>query len=111
MLCTYASCRQEALASYTPRIHQLVHENLVNWSKKDNILGFVESKSLAFHVSSRVLLGLDLNEGDALSALKSFETFINCIFSMPVDLPGSGLRKVKLIAVNYLQGRMNICLT
>lgn len=53
------------------------------------------SRSLTFRIAVRVLLGLKLDEQRITDLSKTFEELMNNLFSLPVDAPLSGLRKVR----------------
>lgn len=55
---------------------------------------YVAAKSLTFRIAVRVLLGLKMEEKRIVYLSKIFEQLMNNLFSLPVDAPMSGLRKV-----------------
>ena len=54
------------------------------------------TRSLTFRVAMRALLGLRLEEQRLVHLSKTFEQLMNNLFSLPVDAPLSGLRRVSI---------------
>ncbi|KAH3708048.1 hypothetical protein DPMN_067487 [Dreissena polymorpha] len=52
-------------------------------------------KTLNFELALRVLLGADLAAAEQRRLTHVFETFMWNLFCLPLDMPGSGLRKVR----------------
>lgn len=53
-----------------------------------------ESQKLSFTMAVRVLLGFRVSEEEMKHMFSAFQDFINNLFSLPIDLPFSGFRKV-----------------
>lgn len=55
---------------------------------------YAAAKQLTFRLAVGVLLGLRLDEERLLYLARTFEQLMDNLFSLPVDAPFSGLRKV-----------------
>ncbi|XP_043912622.1 cytochrome P450 26C1 [Protopterus annectens] len=83
-----------ALEHYLPRIQMIVHTHIQNWCREQGpIAVFPSSKAFTFRIAVRVLLGLDLEEKELQYLAKTFEQLMDNLFSLPLDIPFSGLRK------------------
>ncbi|XP_015413354.1 PREDICTED: cytochrome P450 26C1 [Myotis davidii] len=51
------------------------------------------AKALTFRMAARILLGLRLDEAQCAELSRTFEQFVENLFSLPLDVPFSGLRK------------------
>ncbi|KAI5932780.1 Cytochrome P450 26C1 [Manis javanica] len=51
------------------------------------------AKALTFRMAARILLGLRLNDAQCAELARTFEQFVDNLFSLPLDVPFSGLRK------------------
>ncbi|XP_020373728.2 cytochrome P450 26B1-like [Rhincodon typus] len=83
-----------ALESYLPRIKEVVVETVRNWCAREGpIRVYPESRKLTFRIAVAVLLGSSPAEEKMIDLLTTFEQLTKNIFSLPLDLPGSGYRK------------------
>ncbi|XP_049591285.1 cytochrome P450 26C1 isoform X2 [Syngnathus scovelli] len=83
-----------ALESYLPRLQVLVRRQVGEWcARPDAVDAYAAAKSLTFRIAVRVLLGLQLDEEQVLYLGAVFEQLMDNLFSLPVDVPLSGLRK------------------
>ncbi|XP_023930650.1 cytochrome P450 26A1-like [Lingula anatina] len=83
--------QHSALSTYVPEMQETVHNFIRTWCDKGRILGYPECRTLAFSITSKVLLGCDFTQSkDVEEALANFE---DNLFSFPVNIPGSGLHK------------------
>lgn len=57
-----------------------------------------ESQRLSFTMAVRVLLGFRVCEEEMTHLFSTFQDFVNNLFSLPIDLPFSGYRKVRVDA-------------
>lgn len=55
---------------------------------------YAAAKQLTFRLAMGVLLGLQLDEERLLYLARTFEQLMDNLFSLPIDAPFSGLRKV-----------------
>lgn len=55
---------------------------------------YAAAKQLTFQLAVGVLLGLQLDEERLLYLARTFEQLMDNLFSLPIDAPFSGLRKV-----------------
>lgn len=86
-----------ALETYLTRLQDVVKSEIAKWCAEAGPVDvYAASKSLTFRIAVRVLLGLRLDEHRILSLSKTFEQLMNNLFSLPIDNPVSGLRKVKI---------------
>ncbi|XP_041123795.1 cytochrome P450 26B1-like [Polyodon spathula] len=83
-----------ALEAYIPRIQGVVRTEVESWcANRGSINVYPSAKALTFRIAVRVLLGLNV-EDDHLDYLsKTFEQLMDNLFSLPLDVPFSGLRK------------------
>ncbi|RXN02060.1 Cytochrome P450 26C1 [Acipenser ruthenus] len=83
-----------ALETYIPRIQSVVRTEVESWCvNQGSINVYPSAKALTFRIAVRVLLGLSV-EDDYLDYLsKTFEQLMENLFSLPLDVPFSGLRK------------------
>ncbi|GCB72287.1 hypothetical protein scyTo_0001913, partial [Scyliorhinus torazame] len=83
-----------ALDNYIPGIQQLVRSRVRGWCReRAPIAVYPASKALTFCIATRILLGLRTADQQLDSLSGTFEQLMDNIFSLPVDLPFSGLRK------------------
>lgn len=84
-----------ALESYLPRLQDVIKAEIAKWvSEPGSIDVYGAAKSLTFRIAVRVLLGLQMEEERIVYLAKTFEQLMNNLFSLPIDTPFSGLRKV-----------------
>ncbi|XP_041370126.1 cytochrome P450 26A1-like [Gigantopelta aegis] len=81
----------DALSSYVPAIQRIVKTYIGNWCRQGYVFGFPECKSLTFSLASQVLVGFHLTENEHKELVRVFHQYVNCLFSLPVNVPGSGL--------------------
>lgn len=55
-----------------------------------------ESQRLSFTMAVRVLLGFRVSEEEMKHLFSTFQDFVDNLFSLPIDLPFSGYRKVSV---------------
>ncbi|KAJ8372678.1 hypothetical protein AAFF_G00280070 [Aldrovandia affinis] len=83
-----------ALETYIPRLQDVVKSEISKWcSEPGSVDVYSAAKSLTFRIAVRVLLGLTMEEGRVNYLSKIFEQLMNNLFSLPIDVPMSGLRK------------------
>ncbi|XP_059804039.1 cytochrome P450 26C1-like isoform X2 [Hypanus sabinus] len=83
-----------ALDNYIPGTQQLVRSWVQRWcEERAPVTVYPATKALTFCIAVRILLGLQAadHQLDHLSSI--FEQLMDNIFSLPLDLPFSGLRK------------------
>lgn len=90
-----------ALDAYLPRLQEVIRSEVVKWCSAPAARAAVASvdmyaaaKQLTFRLAVGVLLGLQLDEDRLLYLARTFEQLMDNLFSLPVDAPFSGLRKV-----------------
>ena len=85
-----------ALESFLPRLQDVVKSEIAKWcSAPGSIDVYSAAKSLTFRIAVRVLLGLRLEEERIVYLAGIFEQLMNNLFSLPIDAPLCGLRKVR----------------
>ncbi|XP_030058880.1 cytochrome P450 26C1 isoform X1 [Microcaecilia unicolor] len=85
---------RSALESYIPRIQEAVSSELHGWcTKAGPVAVYSAAKALTFRIAVRVLLGLSIEEKQFKDLEKTFEQLAENLFSLPLDIPFSGLRK------------------
>ncbi|XP_061084067.1 cytochrome P450 26B1-like [Conger conger] len=83
-----------ALETYIPRLQDVVKSEIDKWcSEPGSVNVYAAAKSLTFRIAVRVLLGITMEEARINYLSKIFEQLMNNLFSLPFDLPLSGLRK------------------
>lgn len=86
----------EALESYLPKIQQVIQETLRVWSSNPEPINvYRESQRLSFQMAVRVLLGFRITDEEMCHFFNTFQEFVDNLFSLPIDLPFSGYRKVR----------------
>lgn len=84
----------DSLSSYVPIIQEVTQRYVRKWISKGKILGYSEFKILNFDLSCRLLLGLEMDEEECERLLKVFDDLVANLFCIPLDVYGSGFRKV-----------------
>ncbi|XP_054839017.1 cytochrome P450 26C1 [Eublepharis macularius] len=85
---------RSALESYLPRIQKLVSGELRSWCRQPGpVAVYSSAKALTFRIAARVLLGLSLEEKRFAELARAFEQLVENLFSLPLNVPFSGLRK------------------
>lgn len=92
----------DALARYVPVIQEVTHKYVCKWIAQGRVLGYPEFKILNFDLTCRLLLGIQMEEEECARLLKTFDVFISNIFCLPVDVYGSGYRKVCFFLFLYI---------
>ncbi|XP_013924621.1 PREDICTED: cytochrome P450 26C1-like, partial [Thamnophis sirtalis] len=84
-----------ALEVYLPRIQRLVCWELRGWCRRRGpIAVYASAKVLTFRIAARILLGLRLEEEQFVELSGAFEQLVENLFSLPLNVPFSGLRKL-----------------
>lgn len=89
---------REALELYIPVIQEEVRAAVKEWLAKDScVLVYPEMKRLMFRIAMRILLGFEPEQIkiDEQKLVEAFEEMIKNLFSLPIDVPFSGLYRVK----------------
>lgn len=92
---------REALQCYVPVIAEEVGNSLEQWLScgERGLLVYPQVKRLMFRIAMRILLGCEprlANGGDAEQQLvEAFEEMTRNLFSLPIDVPFSGLYRVR----------------
>ncbi|XP_071949266.1 cytochrome P450 26B1-like [Antedon mediterranea] len=87
--------RHSVLSMYVPMIHSEIARTLSGWSKRPTVVMYHELGDLVFRVASRTLCGFNYSPEETRSLTRTFETMVDNMFSLPINLPGSGLTKAK----------------
>ncbi|XP_029465764.1 cytochrome P450 26C1 [Rhinatrema bivittatum] len=83
-----------ALESYIPRIQEAVSRELQSWCREPGAVAvYSAAKVLTFRIAARILLGPNLEEKQLKHLAQTFEQLVENLFSLPLDIPFSGLRK------------------
>lgn len=59
-----------------------------------SIAVYSSAKTLTFRIAAQILLGLRLEEKQFKDLARTFEQLVENLFSLPLNIPFSGLRKV-----------------
>lgn len=62
---------------------------------------------MSFTMAVRVLLGFRVSEEEMKHLFSTFQDFVDNLFSLPIDLPFSGYRKVSRLSLSLLFGRLS----
>lgn len=85
-----------ALESYLPRLQDVVKSEIAKWCSEPGAIDvYSAARSLTFRIAIKVLLGLQMEEERIVYLAQIFEQLMNNLFSLPIDAPLSGLRKVR----------------
>ncbi|KAA0725612.1 Cytochrome P450 26A1 [Triplophysa tibetana] len=85
---------RDSLQHYIPVIQQEVKSAVRDWLQKDGcVLVYPEVKRLMFRIAMRILLGFQPEQikTDEEELVEAFEEMIRNLFSLPIDVPFSGL--------------------
>lgn len=86
----------EALESYLPKIQLVIKDTLRAWSSNpESINVYHETQKLTFRMAIRVLLGFRIPDEELNRLFEVYQQFVENVFSLPVDLPFSGYRRVR----------------
>lgn len=89
---------REALELYIPVIQEEVRASVKEWLSRDScVLVYPEMKRLMFRIAMRILLGFEPEQikTDEEQLVEAFEEMIKNLFSLPIDVPFSGLYRVR----------------
>ncbi|XP_024595312.1 cytochrome P450 26C1 [Neophocaena asiaeorientalis asiaeorientalis] len=83
-----------ALERYVPRLQGALRREVRSWcATRGPVAVYDAAKALTFRMAARILLGLRLDEAQCSELARTFEQFVENLFSLPLDVPFSGLRK------------------
>ncbi|KAM4852669.1 cytochrome P450 26C1 [Thomomys bottae] len=83
-----------ALERYVPRLQGALRREVRAWCAASGPLAVYEAaKTLTFRLAARILLGLRLDDVRCAELARTFERLVENLFSLPLDVPFSGLRK------------------
>lgn len=80
---------------YLPTIQNTVRKHLAKWITQGTILGQEESRLLSTDLAARCILGFDYTQREVYLLTEAMETIEKGFFSLPYEIPGSPLSKVK----------------
>lgn len=87
---------RSALESYLPRLQEVIKSEIAKWcAEPGSVDVYSATRSLTFRIAIGVLLGLRLEEERIVYLAHIFEQLMSNLFSLPIDAPFSGLRKVR----------------
>lgn len=94
---------RDALQHYVPVIQKEVSACLARWlgAAGPCLLVYPEVKRLMFRIAMRILLGFQPRQASPdgeQQLVEAFEEMIRNLFSLPIDVPFSGLYRVRLTA-------------
>lgn len=100
---------RDALQHYVPVIQEEVSACLARWlgSAGPCLLVYPEVKRLMFRIAMRILLGFQPRQASPdgeQQLVEAFEEMIRNLFSLPIDVPFSGLYRVRLTAAQERRG-------
>lgn len=99
---------REALENYIPVIREEVRCAVKDWMQSDScVLVYPEMKRLMFRIAMRILLGFDPDQikTDEQELVEAFEEMKKNLFSLPIDVPFSGLYR-GLKARNFIHSKI-----
>lgn len=75
----------------------MIQDTLRAWSSQPEAINvYQEAQKLTFRMAIRVLLGFSIPEEDLGHLFEVYQQFVENVFSLPVDLPFSGYRRVSI---------------
>lgn len=78
-----------------PRLQGALRREVRSWCAAQRpVAVYQAAKALTFRMAARILLGLQLEEARCTELAQTFEQLVENLFSLPLDVPFSGLRKV-----------------
>lgn len=78
-----------------PRLQEALRREVRSWCAAQRpVAVYQAAKALTFRMAARILLGLQLDEARCTELAQTFERLVENLFSLPLDVPFSGLRKV-----------------
>lgn len=84
-----------ALEQYVPRLQGALRREVRSWCTPGQPVAVYEAtKAFTFRMAACILLGLQLDEVRCTELARIFEQLMENLFSLPLDVPFSGLRKV-----------------
>ncbi|KAL1787206.1 cytochrome P450 26C1 [Sigmodon hispidus] len=85
---------RQALEQFIPRLQGALRQEVRSWcASRGPVAVYGAAKVLTFRMAARILLGLQLDEAQCTELAQTFEQLVENIFSLPLDVPFSGLRK------------------
>ncbi|KAL6474687.1 hypothetical protein MHYP_G00157270 [Metynnis hypsauchen] len=102
-----AFCR-DALEHYIPVIREEVRSAVQDWMQRAPcVLVYPDTKRLMFRIAMRILLGFEPDQikTDEQALVEAFEEMIKNLFSLPIDVPFSGLYR-GLKARNFIHAKI-----
>lgn len=88
---------RKALESYLPRLQEVIKSEIAKWcTEPGSVDVYAATRSLTFRIAIGVLLGLHLEEERIDYLAQIFGQLMSNLFSLPIDAPFSGLRKVRV---------------
>ncbi|KAF7645643.1 hypothetical protein LDENG_00200720 [Lucifuga dentata] len=99
---------REALELYVPVMQAEVRAAVRAWLQADScVLVYPEMKRLMFRIAMRILLGFEPEQiqTDEQQLVEAFEEMIKNLFSLPIDVPFSGLYR-GLKARNFIHSKI-----
>lgn len=78
-----------------PRLQGALRREVRSWCATGApVVVYQAAKALTFRMAALILLGLRLDEAQCAELTRTFEQLVGNLFSLPLDVPFSGLRKV-----------------
>ncbi|XP_035255586.1 cytochrome P450 26A1-like [Anguilla anguilla] len=99
---------REALENYVPVIQEEVRSTVTDWLQSESgVLVYPEMKRLMFRIAMRILLGFEPEQTktDEPDLVEAFEEMMKNLFSLPIDVPFSGLYR-GLRARNFIHSKI-----
>ncbi|XP_010630391.1 cytochrome P450 26C1 [Fukomys damarensis] len=85
---------RSALERYVPQLQGALRSEVRSWcAARGPVAVYQATKALTFRMAARILLGLRLDEARCTELARTFEQLVENLFSLPLDVPFSGLRK------------------
>ncbi|XP_036736046.1 cytochrome P450 26C1 [Manis pentadactyla] len=83
-----------ALERYVPHLQGALRREVRSWcAARGPVTVYEAAKALTFRMAAHILLGLRLDDAQCAELARTFEQFVDNLFSLPLDVPFSGLRK------------------
>lgn len=91
--------RNDFINQHVPGLSAFVMERFQNWCNKPSLNLFVETKTLITELSAKFLVSSDIDKSLTERLVPLYEDFTSNLFTIPINMPGFGFRKVCLFLI------------
>ena len=94
----------EVLEDYTVHLRQIIEKEVKEWTKQEEVMTYDAMETLAFAAVCEVIVGLPFDLLDRKKFASDFHDFLNGLFTLPLNLPGTPFNKVRAYHLYLYQG-------